>query len=217
MHFLILIRALAISVISSALITIQVAAAVPVNGQLDFTVMRNGKAIGTHKIHFRQSASDLNIDVKTDVAVKILFVTAYRFEHEGTELWRDGRLVSLSSATNDDGTPHKLKVRENGQSLAVVGDGETRYSSPYIIPASLWHDGILKGGAILNTLHGQEMIIQVRDAGADTVSVHGAAMQARHYVITGDLERELWFDGSGVLVKVRMKGKDGSDIQYVLN
>jgi len=61
------------------------------------------------------------------------------------------------------------------------------------------------------------MAISVRDNGQQAVSVRGNTVQARHFVITGDLERELWFDGNNVLVKVRMKGKDGSDIQYLLN
>ena len=61
------------------------------------------------------------------------------------------------------------------------------------------------------------MAISVRDNGQQAVSVRGNTVQARHFVITDDLERELWFDGNNVLVKVRMKGKDGSDIQYLLN
>ena len=61
------------------------------------------------------------------------------------------------------------------------------------------------------------MAIRVRDNGQQAVPVHGKTVQARHFVITGDLERELWFDDDNVIVKVRLKGKDGSDIQYLLN
>ena len=44
----------------------------------------------------------------------------------------------------------------------------------------------------------------------------GGPVPAKHYAITGDLQRELWFDSHGTLLKVRFKGQDGSDIQYVL-
>ena len=34
--------------------------------------------------------------------------------------------------------------------------------------------------------------------------------------MTGDFERELWYDADWVLVKIAFKAQDGSDIQYVL-
>jgi len=89
MRFLMLIQALAVAAICNFLL-ISAAAAAPVDGQLDFTVLRNGKEIASHRIHFRRDTDSLNVDIKTDIAVKILFVTAYRFEHHGTEIWRDG-------------------------------------------------------------------------------------------------------------------------------
>jgi hypothetical protein len=193
------------------------AATVPASGRLDFSVVRGDSEIGRHSIVFRQTTEGLVVDIQTDVAVKVLFVTAYRFEHQGHEVWRDGQLVQLTSSTNDDGTTHNLDVRANGGGLDVRGDGELSHANAGIVPASLWNEGILEGGTILNTLDGSQMAITVRDAGQDTVMAGGRAVQARHYVLAGDLERELWFDEDGVLVQVRFKGEDGSDISYVLH
>lgn len=192
------------------------AAAVPASGRLDFSVIRENSEIGRHSIVFQQAPDGLVVDIRTDVAVKVLFVTAYRFEHEGRELWRDGQLVRLTSRTNDDGTAHDLDVRQNGSGLDVIGDGEMSHTDAGIVPASLWNEGILQGGTILNTLDGRQMTISVSDAGMETVTVGGRPVQARHYVIEGDLQRELWFDENDVLVQVRFKGKDGSEILYVL-
>jgi len=44
----------------------------------------------------------------------------------------------------------------------------------------------------------------------------GKDVMARHYAISGDLQRELWYDAGGRLVKVRFAASDGTDIQYVL-
>jgi hypothetical protein len=156
MHFLVLFRALAIAALYNLLLISATAAAVPTDGQLDFTVMRDGKEIGNHQIQFRQDTDSLSVDIKTDVAVKILFITAYRFEHHGTEIWRDDRLVALKSVTNDDGTPHDLEAQADKDSLSVMGDGSASRAEANIIPASLWHESILQGGDILNTLHGKK-------------------------------------------------------------
>ena len=41
------------------------------------------------------------------------------------------------------------------------------------------------------------------------------AVNARHYSLTGELEREVWYDESRVLVRVRFEGSDGSENLYV--
>lgn len=198
-----------------AIASLPARAAVPSGGQLNFTVLREGDEIGRHVLSFEKAGDDLTVNIRTKIAVKVLFVTAYSFDHEGREVWRNGHLVTLASHTNDDGTEHTLAVQANGSELAVNGDGQLSKAALGIIPASLWHEGILAGGAILNTLYGKQMNITVRDAGMENLMVSGRTVAARHYIIEGDLQRELWFDGDQVLAKVRFKGKDGSKIEYV--
>ena len=199
-----------------ALSTAAAHAAAPVSGKLEFTVLREGNPIGSHVLSFQQSADTLVVDIRTKIKVKVLFVTAYVFEHEGRELWRNGQLAELASSTDDDGTKHPLAVKADSNGLSVMGDGQASKAPSKIITASLWHEGILAGGTVLNTLHGKQMNITVRDAGSENVTVAGQTVSAHHYVIEGDLRRELWFDDNQVLVKVRFKGSDDSQIEYVL-
>ena len=78
-------------------------AGVPEDGLLSFTVLRDGDPIGTHRLDFQeQPDGTLAVDIETDIQVTVLFVTAYRFEHQGHEKWRDGRLVGLDTTTHDD-------------------------------------------------------------------------------------------------------------------
>lgn len=190
-------------------------AAPPPGGNLNFTVLRNGSQVGQHQMQFRNEADGLKIDIRTNVAVKVAFITAYRFEHEGHEIWQNGQLMRLWSKTNDDGTHHVLDVTSGGSDLSVTADGKAAEKAAVSIPASLWNEGILQQRSILNTLDGSRMTISVADLGTETVPVQGQAMPARHYAITGDLQRELWYDAQNVLVKVRFKAKDGSDIEYL--
>jgi hypothetical protein len=196
-------------------ISIAAQAAPPSGGVLDFTVTRNGSPVGRHEMLFRNDADGLKIDIRTNVAVKIAFITAYRFEHEGHEIWQGGSLARLWSKTNDDGTAHVLDVSAAGAALNVMADGRPAEAAPVSIPASLWNESILTQRSILNTLDGSRMAIAVSDLGPETVMVQGRAVPARHYAVTGDLQRELWYDAANVLVKVRFKAKDGSDIEYL--
>ncbi|MDP7099323.1 MAG: DUF6134 family protein [Rhodospirillales bacterium] len=194
------------------------AATVPDGGVLDYAVLREGDEIGSHIMKFSNSGDVLEVDILTDVRVKLAFITLYRFWHKGWEQWRNGRLVKLISTTDDDGTDHKLQVFAEKKELAVFGDGAKTMARGEIIPASLWHMGMVRSpeDVVLNTLDGTKMAIKVDYMGEERVKGLDGPVLAKHFVITGELERELWYDKNQVLVKVRFKGSDGSDIQYVL-
>ena len=207
--------AVAVLVTTLSSVVSSIRAAVPNDGKLDFTVHRAGDPIGRHVLSFKQGSEGLVVEIETKIEVKVLFVTAYHFEHQGRDIWRDGKLTVLVSSTNDDGTEHTLAVKASGAELQVEGDGEMSKAALEIIPASLWHEGILAGGAILKTLQGRQMNVKVSDAGTEEIDVVGQTLVAHPCVIEGDLQREVWFDDEQVLVKVRFKGKDGSSIEYV--
>ena len=89
-------------------------AMVPSNGTLNFTVLREGDDVGTHRIDFRQNGDALEVDIETRIAVKFAFITVFRFEHDGHEVWRDNKLVSMETETHDDGEDHTLVATANG-------------------------------------------------------------------------------------------------------
>ncbi|EWY41867.1 hypothetical protein N825_25035 [Skermanella stibiiresistens SB22] len=208
---------LSVLVSSSVLIPTSSRALQAPKAALDFTVLRNGDEVGTQKFRFQPAAEGLNVAVDTNIVVKFALIPVYRFEHHAEEVWRGDQLVSLVSSTNDDGTRHTLKVTAGASQLDIEGDGKTSRMPGASIPASLWNPATVSQSTLLNTLVGDAMAVRLIDMGEEVVSVHGAKRPARHYAMTGDLARELWYDAAGSLVKVRFKAKDDSDIQYVLN
>jgi hypothetical protein len=194
------------------------AAILPPGGKLDFTVLRNGSPIGSHVLTFADQGGRIDVAIRTDIAVKLPLVgiALYRFEHEGSEVWDNGRLVRLNSKTNDNGTPKHVSAAAAGPGLRVDGSAKQWQTPGLVIPASLWNPHLVQQPALLNTLDGSRMAISVRFTGEENVQVHGKPVKAKHYVIDGALKRQLWYNDNWVLVKVRFAGEDGSDIQYVL-
>ena len=188
---------------------------------LDYTVLRDGKPVGTHSYTISTDGDTTKVAVKTDVQVKVLFVTAYRFEHSSKELWQNGHLVSLTSNTNDDGTDKTLNVTEDNNALDI--DSKVKDKKRHMgvaldtMPASLWNPDTVKQSVMLNTLDGELLHIKSKDLGADKVKAHGQMVDAHHYAIQGELTRDLWFDNSGNLVRVSFPDKTGSKIVYALN
>lgn len=203
-----------------ALAAVSVLAAAQAEAEtLNYTVTRDGSTIGTHTVEISDDATEVN--VKTDIEVKVLFVTAYKFKHTSQEKWQNGQLVAISSTTDDDGTPKELNATLDGASLAVnsVVKGQDRMQTVAAdtLPASLWNKATVDQSALLNTLDGQVMAIEVADMGAATVETGAGSVEATHYAITGELTRELWFDGQGRLVRMRFPDKTNSEIVYALD
>ena len=52
--------------------------------------------------------------------------------------------------------------------------------------------------------------------GEKTLEINGEPVVTRHYRLSGGYDRELWYDRSNdVLVRVRFKAEDGSQVEYV--
>ncbi len=56
------------------------AAAAPAE-TMRFAIMRNSEQIGTHAIEISRTGPETNVRITTDLTVKVLFVTAYRLQH----------------------------------------------------------------------------------------------------------------------------------------
>jgi hypothetical protein len=185
---------------------------------LQFAVMRNGDKIGHHRIAFAPGPDSLRVEIDVEIRVRLLMVTVYRFVHRATEVWRDGRLWSLQSVTDDDGAPHELGVIATGNGLIIKGDGRERIGRADLIPTSLWNAAVRRSKRLLNSLDGSEMPVRVGPLGRETLSVQGHPLSADGFLIDGGPEftRWVWFDGRGRLVAVRLHGRDGSLVDYKL-
>lgn len=188
---------------------------------LNYTVLRDGKTIGTHAVAIDQNGAETRIGIETDIAVKVLFVTAYKFKHSAQETWAGGQLLAISSKTDDDGTLKELTAHaEDGRITVdsiVKGQERRQFADAATLPASLWNPATVSQSELINTLDGQLMKVHVEDLGTETVDARGAPLSAHHYAISGELTRELWFDGSGRLVRMRFPDKTNSEIIYALN
>jgi len=70
---------------------------------------------------------------------------------------------------------------------------------------------------LLNTLDGTQMHVNVADRGEEVVPANGARVRAHHFMISGGLNRDVWYDANNRLVRVQFAAKDGSNIVYELH
>jgi uncharacterized protein DUF6134 len=183
---------------------------------LDFDVMRNGDIIGHHRVSFRADRDELVVDIDVAIKVDVLFVTVFRYEQQREEVWRAGRLVAFTSKTNDDGSLHDIAGEAGPDGLKITA-GKQSWTAPLdSLPTSYWNSEIVKRGPLLDTIGGKLLKTTLKAAGEETVQAGRGQVTATHYVLEGDLPRELWYDAEGRWVKMRTKGSDGSTVEWIL-
>ena len=184
---------------------------------LEYRVMRNGGEIGRHRVRFAHDGDDLTVETEVRIEVTFAFITLYRYALDGIETWRDGRLMELKTATNDDGDPYAVHAVAHGDSLVVESGAERWIAPATAAPSSLWHRDLARGPLLIGIEQGERMAIVVEDLGRETVPGRGGDISATHLVVSGELERELWYDDDGILVHLRLIARDGSNIEYFLD
>ena len=182
--------------------------------EIRFDVERDGNVVGQHVVTFTRTDHGVRADSRADVNVELLFLSAYRFRYQARELWRGGELQSIDASTNDDGSYSHVRAVRDAAGLRISSTQGT-YETPVIPPTSHWNAALLKGGVLLNTMTGKLSQIQVFDQGLDTVATRNGSLHAHHYLYSGDLNGEIWYDGDGRWVKLRFRAHDGSIIDYI--
>jgi hypothetical protein len=188
----------------------------PQTSAVTYDVWREGARIGTYQVDFQHDGDKLRVHTRMSVAVSLLFITFYHFEHEAVEDWVDGKLVYYVSRTDDNGTNRNVLLARDGEKLSGHYNAEQVTLPADIIPCSLWNPATVDQKQLLEPTEGQAMAVSVFDRGLERVKDGSQTVQARHYSITGELPREVWYGADGMVVQASYKAVDESVLTFKL-
>jgi hypothetical protein len=171
--------------------------------------------IGTHTLTFAESGAALTVDVENKMKVKVLFVTVFRYEAERRELWRGGQMVGYRSQTHDDGTDIAAMAELKGDKLVIEGPNGRATTQFGIFPTNPWNRKIVEQSLLMDTKTAELLKVKTAEAGKDTLEIRGKSVEASKYVISGELERELWYGEDGTWLQMRFDS-DGSAVTFTL-
>ena len=180
--------------------------------RLSFAIMRNGQQIGQHDMEIARDGGAAIVDFRTQIEVKVMFIKAYSFSYAGREIWNGDSFASFQSRTNDNGKPHAVTASATADKTAITADGKTIEASGNVIPASFWNLAFLTRTSFFHTETGLPLKIMVSDLGVEQIATRMGPKPARHFRLTGGLERDLWFDQTGAPLRYQLKGSDNSVI-----
>jgi len=185
---------------------------------LEFEIAHDGDVVGHHRLTFRQDGDKLIVHSELEIEVAVLFLTVYRYQQTRDEVWRNGKLIALTSTADDDGTPHDIKGAAGPDGGITVTSGKESWTLPAeSVPASYWNISMVTArGPLVDSLSGKLLHQRVVKLGQETVRAGGRNILATHYRLEAKRPRDVWYDASGRWVKMRAIGRDGSVAEWVL-
>lgn len=188
----------------------------PADGaRLEFDVLRDGGAFGTHILNFSRDGETLT--VKTNVKLRVDFgpLNLFDYVHEVTEKYAAERLVWVGSRTKNAGKWKTLAAEPVEGGLKVTGEAFKGVLKGLVIPSTHWNENEMKQPGMFSTETGEMMPIKVKDRGIEKVKAGGAMIDARRYDVDSELDASFWYDAQGRWVKCAFEA-EGSKIEYVL-
>jgi hypothetical protein len=185
-------------------------------GTYAYQILRNGEVVGEQRMDFERRGNELRVVTDIRINITLLGLTVYDFTQRIEEGWQGDTLMSFSSLAVDDGNTRNVRLARKGDRLVGNYDDKKRDLPGHLLPSTMWNSAVVEHGSVLETTRGRERTFSVAQKGVEPVKLPFGSVNARHFVLSGQFKRELWYDESGVLVAGQMEAKDGSTIRQEL-
>ena len=184
------------------------------SGEYSFTVLRDGRPIGQHRIAIDLEGDRVEINEATDIQVRFAGFTIYKFFYRAHQLWQNGRAVRIDAQTDNNGEMLEIAVRPDGDGYVRTVNGRTDRFSRTMHVFALWTMDTLKYGSFFSIVEDETLQVSFKLIGRERLEVADQAIAVDRYEMSGSERRELWFDTAGHLVKLAFR-RGGSNIEYL--
>lgn len=175
----------------------------------NFAISIDGKPAGDYHMTIRLDNGLYLISGQADVKVRYLGgVYTYVYSYNGNEVWKDGRLQRLETASNDNGKKFSVSALVDGNTLRVKVNGQERRCRPDVWTTSYWFLAAAnfrnQAVPLLDVDTGREIAAQLQFVGNSAIKVSGKVQNCAQYRLRGGVQVDLWFDAQERLVREEM-------------
>jgi hypothetical protein len=167
--------------------------------------------IGQHAVDFScEEDGALVVDTTAEIEVKILFATAYHREARWREVWRDDQLLEFEGTTIDDGEPFRVTARLEGDRMIIEGRSGRIDAPPEIVPDHPWNEALIDRSLLFDVRDGALLEVKADATDKEPVVAGGREVEAQKFVVSGDVERDLWYAKDGRWLQWRLERAGGT-------
>jgi hypothetical protein len=170
----------------------------------DYTIYKESDPVGHDIYAISQDGDVTRVKVHTHTIVNVLFLK-FHYDHDRTEIWKNGIFQSVESTTDDDGTKHQMSIHRDGDKLVGTVDGKARTIPGDALPFTVWAKALVRNQLFFDIADGDQLKTTVEDKGEDKIAIGQKTYDTHHFKISGDLNWDLWYEADGVMLKSAFK------------
>ncbi len=184
----------------------------PEDYRLRFTAEVAGAPAGTHLIALSRDQGRLTARSES----RLLLPPAdpaggapRAFRHFAEETWAEGWLQGLVSDSRIGARRHQVRAWRRDKALRGTRDGQRFTISGYLMTASGWHRDTPRAQSLVDAVDGRLKRVRGHRRGRETVETGWGPVTAERWVLVGELQRELWYDAAGRLIRFALPTPGG--------
>ena len=126
--------------------------------------------------------------------VKVLFLSAFKYEYLSKEIWCGDKLLSVDSVTNSNGKNITSRAVLSGEGYDVSANYDGEQSEAFLegamTPSNHWNIANLEKPALFDTIKAYNFAINVTQIQPETDTLYAG----NRYDIAGDYTYSTWYD-----------------------
>ncbi len=181
----------------------------------DFDVYLNDKRVGTHQFKVVETNGIRHVQSEANFTYKILFISAYRYEHSAAERWTDNCLLEFDASTNANGERIQVSGEQSGSGFVVEKDGAPVQLPECVMTFAYWNPEFLEQPRLLNPQTGEYIDVSVERLGDETLEIRGQPVAATRFNLKAyEVDLTLWYSPDDEWLGLESVAKGGHIIRY---
>jgi hypothetical protein len=183
-----------------------------------FEVLLNDKPIGFHSFSLTGAGERQTLTTEAQFDVKFLFINAFRYRHDNTEIWGNGCLDSINATTDSNGDFLSVRGQRHEDSFRLEGQPAEPLPGECIQTFAYWNPDILDSSRLLNSQTGELEDVTVIRENLDAVDINGKTVEAiRYRLLAKSGAITLWYsnDASRRWLALEAPAKGGRTLRYI--
>ena len=181
-----------------------------------YGITRKGKKIGDHEVRFSSNDDRLHVSVESRIQVTVLKIPVFTFHYVSEEIWEDDQLMSVTGTTTENRTVTKVSMSNDETGSQLIRAAEPKNVGRLHFASNHWNANVIGSQRIFNTITGNESVIAMQSMGEEQIETGRGMIDTDHYRIAGQIQADVWYDKNLVWTRLAFKGKDGSQIDYLI-
>jgi hypothetical protein len=184
----------------------------------DFDVYLNDKKVGKHSFIVSETGGMKQVQSEASFNVKILFISAYRYEHSAAERWLENCLVEIDASTNANGNRVQVSGEQTSAGFLVERGASPTELPECVMTFAYWNAEFLEQHRLLNPQTGEYVDVRVEEVGPELLEVRGLPVVATRFSLTAhEVDLTLWYSSDDEWLALESVAKGGHIIRYELS